>query len=58
MLAGGCLVGIFLFAGYLLQTIATWRRGDPRRGTVLRLDVASEVAPDWAAAAEGLAVLI
>jgi hypothetical protein len=40
---------------YVLQTVATWRRGDPRRGTVLKLDVAKEVAPDWSAAASGLA---
>jgi hypothetical protein len=40
---------------YLLQTVATWRRGNPRRGTVLKLDVAQEVAPDWAAAVRGVA---
>lgn len=40
---------------YLLQVIATWMRGEPRRGTVLNLDVAKEVQPNWQQAAECVA---
>lgn len=40
---------------YVLQVVATWTKGDPRRGTVLKLDVASEVEPHWAKAARCLA---
>jgi hypothetical protein len=40
---------------YLLQVVAIWARGDPRRGTVLKLDVAKEVEPRWSDAARGLA---
>jgi hypothetical protein len=40
---------------YVLQVVATWVSGDPRRGTVLKLDPASDVEPNWSAAAAGIA---
>lgn len=40
---------------YLLQVIAIWVRGDPRRGTVLKLNVSKDIEPNWAEAARGLA---
>ncbi len=40
---------------YLLQVVATWVKGDPRRGTVLRLDVAGDIEPRWATAARSCA---
>lgn len=40
---------------YLLQVVALWARGDPRRGTVLKLDVARDIKPRWHDAAHGVA---
>lgn len=46
---------------YLLQVIATWVKGGPQRGTVIKLDVANDVAQNWDDAArfmnESLAML-
>lgn len=39
---------------YVLQVIALWTRGDVRRGVILKLDPAQEIAPNWDQAARSL----
>lgn len=39
---------------YILQVIAVWARGGPQRGTVLKLNVKTEVEPVWFDAAKFL----
>jgi hypothetical protein len=40
---------------YVLQVIATWVKGDPRRGQVLALAPAAEIQPHWAGATRSIA---